>query len=220
MNRPLSFLFHTSIHLQMISLLPHTVLFLAGALLGYFSWVGLVLGTVLGLCLGVRFWAETRGPRIPERYFPVTDTQKAGYLVVLLAYAVFLGCVVDRVSEAPSAGFVKPFLAVSLYATLGSVLSFTLTQCARLCWFSLHGGKLDRLLVPERPVGPGGVTGLTGVVTERIAPQGKVRVRGELWNAESAEGQEVKAGRRVTVVEVRGLTLLVRPGTPRAVDRS
>lgn len=51
------------------------------------------------------------------------------------------------------------------------------------------------------------LVGATGEVTERLAPSGKIRVLGELWQARS--GSELPPGSRVRVVAVDGLTLEV-----------
>lgn len=51
--------------------------------------------------------------------------------------------------------------------------------------------------------------GATGVVTERLAPTGQVRVLGELWQASSSS--ELHPGERVRVVAVDGLSLEVEP---------
>lgn len=54
--------------------------------------------------------------------------------------------------------------------------------------------------------------GLAGVAVEPLAPRGYVRVRGELWQAESAEpGNTIDAGRAVTVHAIATDVLLVRP---------
>lgn len=54
--------------------------------------------------------------------------------------------------------------------------------------------------------------GLAGVTVEPLAPRGYVRVRGELWQAESAEpGNTIDAGRTVTVHAIATDVLLVRP---------
>jgi membrane-bound serine protease (ClpP class) len=61
-------------------------------------------------------------------------------------------------------------------------------------------------------------TGVEGLLHERgvarsdLAPRGKVFVRGELWNAESA--RPVARGAEVEVVAVKGLTLEVVPRSP------
>ncbi len=64
------------------------------------------------------------------------------------------------------------------------------------------GGKsgVDRLI------------GAQGIVEERLAPSGYIRVRGELWRAEVLETDEpIHQGSRVRVRAVRGLTLIIQP---------
>jgi membrane-bound serine protease (ClpP class) len=51
------------------------------------------------------------------------------------------------------------------------------------------------------------LVGATGEVTELLAPSGKVRVLGELWQARSSS--ELSPGTRVRVVAVNGLWLEV-----------
>ncbi len=54
--------------------------------------------------------------------------------------------------------------------------------------------------------------GSWGAVVKTLSPEGYVRIEGELWRAETAEpGRAILPGETVTVEEVRGLTLLVRP---------
>ena len=53
------------------------------------------------------------------------------------------------------------------------------------------------------------LVGATGEATERLAPSGHVRVRGELWEARSSS--ELPAGSRVRVLAVHGLVLEVEP---------
>jgi membrane-bound ClpP family serine protease len=52
--------------------------------------------------------------------------------------------------------------------------------------------------------------GSRGVVIERLAPSGYIRVRGELWHAETMKGT-VGIHENVRVLGIRGLTLLVQP---------
>lgn len=54
-----------------------------------------------------------------------------------------------------------------------------------------------------------GMTGELGEVLESCDPRGRVRLRGELWNAR-ADGA-VQAGSQVRVRAVDGLTLVVEP---------
>ena len=54
--------------------------------------------------------------------------------------------------------------------------------------------------------------GATGIVKDRLAPVGYIRVGGELWRAQVLEANSpVESGKTVCIGEVRGLTLLVKP---------
>ena len=71
----------------------------------------------------------------------------------------------------------------------------------------------DALLFPfmrrfyeAEPAGRG-MIGESGTVVSELAPEGLVRVRGELWKARAEE--EIPAGARVRVRDLEGLTLLV-----------
>jgi membrane-bound serine protease (ClpP class) len=57
-------------------------------------------------------------------------------------------------------------------------------------------------------LGEAGLVGETGEVIARIAPIGKIRLRGEIWNADSDETLEV--GDKAVVCKVDGLCLSVR----------
>jgi membrane-bound ClpP family serine protease len=59
------------------------------------------------------------------------------------------------------------------------------------------------------------MVGTVGKVASRLSPKGQVRIRGEIWQATSNEGN-IEAGEEVVVVSERGLKLLVR----KAGDRS
>lgn len=57
------------------------------------------------------------------------------------------------------------------------------------------------------------MVGSEGEVVSPLAPEGLVRVRGELWVAKSAGG-EIDAGEEITVVGQDGLKLIVRKRSP------
>ncbi|MCY4660053.1 MAG: NfeD family protein [Acidobacteria bacterium] len=57
--------------------------------------------------------------------------------------------------------------------------------------------------------------GRVGTAAQRLAPRGYVRVRGELWQAETDAGAAVEPEATVEVVGAAGLTLRVRPRTAR-----
>ena len=57
-----------------------------------------------------------------------------------------------------------------------------------------------------------GMIGMQGIAQDRLAPEGYVQIRGELWRAElMGGGLPVEEGAAVKVRETRGLTLLVQP---------
>jgi len=54
--------------------------------------------------------------------------------------------------------------------------------------------------------------GVQGIVEERLAPVGYIRVGSELWRAEALQTDKpIPLGSRVRVRGVRGLTLLIQP---------
>lgn len=64
------------------------------------------------------------------------------------------------------------------------------------------------------------MVGLTGKAREAIDPSGYVEIRGELWRAHVEKGSApIRAGERVEVRDVQGLTLVVRPATTIASGR-
>ncbi len=61
------------------------------------------------------------------------------------------------------------------------------------------------------------LAGETAEVVQELAPEGYVRVRGELWRARTLGGTgRTPAGTRVRVTGVRGTTLVVEPWRERA----
>jgi membrane protein implicated in regulation of membrane protease activity len=54
--------------------------------------------------------------------------------------------------------------------------------------------------------------GSRGVVVKTLSPEGYIRIEGELWRAETADhARSILPCEMVTIEEVRGLTLFVRP---------
>ena len=71
----------------------------------------------------------------------------------------------------------------------------------------LHGG-------PDLVLGPAGLVGARGLVTESIAAHnpGRVKIGGESWLAVSPGAEAgIEAGRTVEVIEIVGATAHVRP---------
>jgi membrane-bound ClpP family serine protease len=57
------------------------------------------------------------------------------------------------------------------------------------------------------------MVGLEGCVVKRLAPQGFIRVQGELWESRTENGV-IEAGTDIVVVSQKGLKLVVRRKTP------
>jgi membrane-bound serine protease (ClpP class) len=68
-----------------------------------------------------------------------------------------------------------------------------------------------RLLRYRVRTGAEALVGMSAQVVEECSPRGRVRLRGELWNADSAAPAEV--GETVVVRAVHGLRLEVEPAT-------
>ena len=67
-----------------------------------------------------------------------------------------------------------------------------------------------RAYLPSHATHP--LVGMQGVVQERLAPEGFVQVRGELWHARvTSEDSVAEPGEFVRVLEVRGMELMVTP---------
>lgn len=79
--------------------------------------------------------------------------------------------------------------------------------------------RLDRNAVPFESAGSSHlVVGQTGVVVAPLQPAGSVRVAGEVWTAESENGDPVQSGATVTVTGVEGITLQVRAADSSPAD--
>jgi membrane-bound serine protease (ClpP class) len=100
----------------------------------------------------------------------------------------------------------EPALQVS-GSVLAGVAIGSLLLAGSLAYLSLQSQR--------RPIATGreALVGQRGEARGAIAPRGKVFVRGELWNAESAV--PIAAGEAVEIVAVEGLLLHVRPATER-----
>ena len=60
-------------------------------------------------------------------------------------------------------------------------------------------------------VGAENLIGTTAKVVAPLAPEGHVKVKGELWRARTTGAETVRAGRDVRVLTLEGLTLVVEP---------
>jgi membrane-bound serine protease (ClpP class) len=71
--------------------------------------------------------------------------------------------------------------------------------------FSLY--KVIRLRLTKPKTGGEEMLGLTGVADEDLDPEGQIKIRGERWKAEAT--QKIKKGEKVTVIDRKGLLLIV-----------
>lgn len=144
-----------------------------------------------------------------------------------------VGAVVFGIGELSMAGsfFLGPFAIGALVAALLAFLGvgvaiewivFIGVSVAVLLALRPIARRLDR----EGPVLGIGSHRQIGQVARVVVPidpdahTGTVRLGGETWRAESADGRSVAAGSLVSVVEVRGTRLLVRPDPTALVDET
>ncbi len=60
-------------------------------------------------------------------------------------------------------------------------------------------------------VGAEALIGELAEVVDRLTPEGRVRFKGELWNARTVSPEPIDPGRRVRILALEGLTLVVEP---------
>jgi membrane-bound serine protease (ClpP class) len=160
-------------------------------------------GVVGGISLILAFLALST---LPVNY--------AGVALIVLAIAFFLAEI-----KVVSHGLLAAGGVLSL--VLGSVILFQ-GEGVRVSWSIIGGAAITTtafflfvigagLRAQRRAVRTGwkGLVGARAVVVERVDPRGRVRVAGELWDAESSASIEV--GTEVIIVGVDRLKLRVRP---------
>jgi len=164
-------------------------------------------GVVGGICLILAFLSLSTLP-----------INAAGFALILLALVFFLAEI-----KVASHGLLGAGGVLSL--VLGSIILFR--GGVALNWFVILGVTLSTALfflfvvglglrAQRAPVTTGarGMIGARGRVLRRLAPRGQIEVMGEVWNAESE--QPLESGAEVVVLEVKQLTLRVRPASQEA----
>jgi membrane protein implicated in regulation of membrane protease activity len=128
--------------------------------------------------------------------FGVGEIATLGFFLAPFAGGALVAALVTGAGAGTAAGWAA-FLVVSLVllAALRPIARSQRRQPARL------------------RTGTAALVGSTGTVVERIANDegvGCVRIGGEVWSARSyLDGEEIEAGKRVHVVEIKGATALV-----------
>jgi len=89
-----------------------------------------------------------------------------------------------------------------------------------LAWgaYTIITYRMGSRALRRKPVhGLTAMLGSEGKVVSPLAPEGMVRIKGELWRAKSASGR-MDTGEEVTVVRQDGLKLIVRKRSPGALE--
>ena len=76
-------------------------------------------------------------------------------------------------------------------------------------FFIIVAGLVFKVQIKRPQTGDSGLLGQIGEVRNPLAPEGKIFVQGELWQAKADEPLDV--GTKVRVTEVIGLVLVVEP---------
>lgn len=136
-----------------------------------------------------------------------------------MALAWVIVAILLAISEVVSLAFYAAFLAAgALAAALVAALGLdVIVQAIVFVAVSGLGVVFVRPLVMRRRVpalvsGAPGMVGQTAIVEEPIKDShraGHVRIQGESWPAVSASGETIAKGATVTVLEIRGTTLVV-----------
>jgi membrane-bound serine protease (ClpP class) len=100
----------------------------------------------------------------------------------------------------------EPLLSEGWFRTFRLVVIGMASASAAFFIFGVSAVVKTRKMKPT--TGSEGLIGLTGKAYSKIDPTGIVKIKGEIWSAESTE--EIRKGEKVEVVERRGLTLIVR----------
>ena len=120
-----------------------------------------------------------------------------GLLTIGGVVSLFFGSIMLFQTDEPLE-FVEVSLSVIIPLVIITALFFIFVVGAGL--------KAQRAKVTS---GKEGMIGTEGIATTHLNPSGTVRIMGELWNAESIEG-EIKKNSKIVIAEIHGLLLKVK----------
>ncbi len=104
--------------------------------------------------------------------------------------------------------WVLPALGINLH------IGVLVALMAALAAYAITTYRLGSRALARKPVvGLSDMVGVKGRAVSDLAPEGTVRIKGELWEAR-AEGRRISAGTDVVVVGQGGLKLIVRRERP------
>lgn len=165
---------------------------------------GLIFPATFGiLCLAIAFYG-----------LDVLPVNWAGLILIAAAFAfwiteIFVAYSHGALSLAGAALFVFGCLLLFQPAGSGYQVSWAVMLAIAGTFAAFFGLALARVIaIRRRPaaVGASTMVGSHG----RVRREGQVAVKGELWRARDAEGEELRSGDEVEVVGVEGLSLVVR----------
>jgi len=161
-------------------------------------------GVIGAICLILAFYS-----------FQVLSVNYAGILFIILAIILFL-------AEIKVASYGLLSIGGTICLLLGSLMLFDSTSpylrpslavllatiAITAIFFITIATIAFRAYIRKPASGSEGMIGLVGAVVSRIAPNGKVFIHGEYWNA---YGEEViEEGEEVEVIEIKGLKIKVK----------
>lgn len=162
-------------------------------------------GIVGAICLILAFYS-----------FQTLPVNYAGILLIILGIGFFLAEIKVASYGLLSIGGTISLLfgSLMLFDSTGPYGGLSLTRVVlptvtiTAAFFIVIASLAFRAYLRKPATGSEGLIGMTGLAIIRIAPQGKVFVHGEYWNASSEEA--IEKGEEVEVIEVQGLKVKVR----------
>lgn len=100
---------------------------------------------------------------------------------------------------------VSRLLRVPLWAWISIPLGKTIVSIATYWLF------LRRSFRRGHATGLQALVGETGIALTALLPIGQIKIRGEIWRAESATGAEIREGTSIRIVAIEGGGALVEP---------
>jgi membrane-bound serine protease (ClpP class) len=162
-------------------------------------------GVIGGIALVLAFFALQT---LPVNY--------AGILLIVLAIIFFImEMKITSYGLLSVAGIISLFLgSLMMFKGSGPDLKLSLkvllpTVILISGFFVFVAGLVFRAQMSKPRTGTKGLVGEIGIVKKALAPEGKVFVHGELWNARSE--QTIEEGKKVRVINVMNLMLEVEP---------
>ena len=161
-------------------------------------------GVIGAICLILAFYS-----------FQVLSVNYAGMLFIILAIVLFL-------AEIKVASYGLLSIGGTICLLLGSLMLFDSTSpylrpslavllstiAITAVFFITIATIAFRAYIRKPASGSEGMIGLVGAVVSRIAPNGKVFIHGEYWNAYSEE--VIEEGEEVEVIGIKGLKIKVK----------